>query len=78
MVSRERNKSSIAEDYQKALEALSWGKRSSREEIVEQTGLSMVRVNQMLILLEKNHRLIKNRRWLKDLTRFSLRKRKDI
>jgi len=71
-----RAKSSIAEDYQKVVDSFINTGWLSREDISEKTSLSIPRVNQILRLLDKNGRLIQDKRWLKDSTKFLVRKRK--
>ena len=69
-------RSSIAKDYQKVLNAFINTEWLSREDITEKTGLSIPRVNQILRLLDKNGRLIRDKRLLKDSTIFYVMKRK--
>ena len=63
-------RTSIAEDYQKVLDALKNMEWLSREDITDKTGLSAPRVNQILRLLDRNGRLVRDKRWLKDSTKF--------
>lgn len=69
-------RSSIAEDYQKVLDAFKNTEGLSKEEVAERTGLNIARVNQILQLLDKNKRLIRNGRWMKDSTKFWVMKQK--
>ena len=66
----------IDEDYQNVLDAFTNSEGLSREDIAERTGLNISRVNQILQYLDKNKRLIRNGRWLKDSTKFWVKKRK--
>ena len=68
--------SSIAEDYKKVLDILANGEGLFREDIAERTDLNVTQVNKILQYLDKNKRLIRNGRWLKDSTRFWVVKRK--
>ncbi len=66
------NRSSLSEDYQKVITHLKKHGTSTREDIAQGTNLSKSRANQILRLLDRNRRLIRDAKYFKESKYFTL------